>query len=362
MSTFTLATEQPTPTRKTIARGRHKFIAFPGETQKALFSYTLGGSSHQCLDVNGSTKRIPENYHSVRIFTITAPRTALVPLPESGDQKKWLNIFTERTCKNCSHLAQPALAVQSAFLADRNIINLKIDALERVVARYQTGTCKGVQAHQTGICPASHNIAEGLSSLDTAVMQVPALCLMSTYTSQTDLLAFSEREYNLFAYRETDQKVGPYCPANVYSSGKICWGIQMGNSNVKPRTPKEALSMYWGSGFNQDLASQRGSSLKTTLENYRQTETSYGKLQNYLHEHKYGTSQPCVGIYLSSYRNLLQKVPAEHHIKLGEETMVLAWVLYAEPEKYVLDCNGFLVEMSKLNGSSTVNILNLTES
>lgn len=364
-STFTLAVEQPTPTKKTIVRGKHKYIPFPGETQKALFSYTLAGSKHECLDYNGTTAQEAKYYHTVRIFTITAPRTVHVQLKESKDCQKWLNNFTSRTCKSCPQLRQPALAVQNAFLADPTIINLEVNALEQIVANYLTGNCTGVRAYQTGICPALHNIAEGLSSLDTAVMKVPALCLMSSYVSEktNSPLAFNYgKEYNLFAYKESGQKIGPYRPANVHSTGRICWGVTMSNSTIKPRTPKEALSMYWGSGFNFDLAAQRANDLKSTLENYHQTETSYGKLQNYVHENKYGTNQPCVGIYFSSFKNLLQKVPVEHHIKLGEETMVMAWVLSAEPERYVLDCNGFQVEMDKLNGSSTVKVLDTTES
>jgi hypothetical protein len=347
MENLVLATEQNTPpTKRTVARGKHKFIPFPSGTEKALISYD---SYEPHANYRGNT---------TKIFTVTAPRTARITLVGVDDSAKWLEAFTAKTCRSCSKLAVPALILQQAYAADPSLITLNLDQMQSLLAEKINGTCLGVNDHVKGLCPAGHDIASGLEDQKVAVMEVPALCLVSTYVSKASSNHFAfdqERKYSLFAYKDVNQVpyVSPYRPANVHSDGKICWGHQ-----PLPQNPKQALAAYWGSGFNRDLASQAANTLKGTLENYEQLSSNFEKLTLQTLQNFHGVNKPCVGVYLSSFKNLLTAVPPEFHIKVGSETIVLAWVLSAEPDRYLLDCKGFLVEMNDLNGRAQVKALN----
>jgi hypothetical protein len=347
MENLVLATEQNTPpTKRTVARGKHKFIPFPSGTEKALISYD---SYEPHASYRGNT---------TKIFTVTAPRTARITLVGNGDSAKWLEAFRAKTCKSCSKLAVPALILQKAYAEDPSLIALNLDQMQSFLAEKTKDTCLGVTDYVKGVCPAGHDIASGLEDQKVAVMKVPALCLMSTYVSKSgsNHFAFNQgRKYSLFAYKEVNQVpyISPYRPANVHSDGKICWGQQ-----PLPQNPKQALAAYWGSGFNRDLASQAANTLKGTLENYEQLSDNFERLNLYTLENVQGINKPCVGVYLSSFKNLLAVVPPESHIKVGSESMVLAWVLSAEPGRYLLDCRDFFVEMNDLNGRAQVKVLN----
>ena len=356
---LTLATEQTTPpVKRTVARGRHKFIPFPSGTEKAIVSYSSYNSGHRSNNFNGNHCREAELGHVTKIFTVTAPREARITLVRQSDSTKWLESFTHRNCNSCPKLATPAKILETAYAADPDLIKLSLKQLESLLAEKTKDGCLGVNEHVKGNCPAGHDVASGLADLNVAVMKVPALCLVSTYVSKPNSNHFAfdrHQEYGLFAYQETSNvaRLAPYRPANVHLYGKICWG----SSIPMPHSPKHALAAYWGSGFNTDLASQKANTLKGTLENYEQLSDNFDLLKKWQLEASSGINAPCVGVYLSSFKNLLVAVPQKHHLKVGSETLVLAWVLSAEPNKYILDCRGFLVEMSDLNGRATVKVL-----
>lgn len=346
MENLVLATEQNTPpTKRTVCRGKHKFIPFPSGTTKAIVSY----DSYE-------PDAIYRGY-TTKIFTVTEPRTARITLAGGEDSAKWLEAFSAKICKSCSKLAVPAKILEQAYTADPSLITLNLDQMQSFLAEKIEGACLSVTNHVKGVCPAGHDIASGLEEQKVAVMKVPALCLMSTYTSRTSSshFAFDQgRKYSLFAYKDDNQVpyISPYRPANVYTNGNICWGKQ-----PLPQNPKQALAAYWGSGFNRDLASQAANTLKGTLENYEQLSSNFEKLTLHTLQNVHGINKPCVGVYLSSFKNLLSAVPSELHIKVRSETFVLAWVLSAEPDRYLLEFKEFLVEMNDLNGRAKVKVL-----
>jgi hypothetical protein len=339
METLTLATEQTTaPVKRTVGRGKHKFIPFPSGTQKALISY------------DASSFR-------TKIFTVTEPRTANIQLPLGTDTDKWLDNFTTKNCNFCDKLRNHAEILQEAYAKNANLVDLSLKELEAFLAEKTKEGCLGVHNHLKGSCPAGKDVASGLANLNVAVMKVPALCLVSDYCSKRTSSHFafdSQQVYSLYAYKDTNNvpSISPYRPANVHSNGNICWGGQ-----PLPHSPRQALAAYWGSGFNTDLAAQKANTLKGTLENYEQLSGSFLAIKGHLLETTLGVNQPCVGVYLSSFKNLLVAVPPKFHVKIGGENLVIAWVLSAEPDKYVLDCRGCLVEMNDLNGRATVKIL-----